>query len=136
MDSLNILAWNARGAASADFRRVFHDFKLKYKPNIVLLTETRVGDPKAQWVITSLGFNTWYVVEPMGYCGGMWLLWDSDRVKLTVHGNTFQEIHTTVEVQNSHTLFLSFVYGNPKEVLENCFGKILLPFPLLLISLG
>lgn len=46
MDSLNILAWNARGAASADFRRVFRELMMKYRSNVVLLIETRIGGPK------------------------------------------------------------------------------------------
>lgn len=48
MDSLNIQAWNVRGAASGDFCRVFRELMVKYKPNIVLLTETCVGGLKAQ----------------------------------------------------------------------------------------
>lgn len=120
MDSLNILAWNARGVVSHDFRRVFRKLVAKYKPNIILLTETRVGGLKAQRAIFSLGFPTWYIVEPMGYAGGMWLLWDEDKIKLTIHGYTFQEIHTTTKISQLPTLFLSFIYGNHDRTIRKC----------------
>lgn len=38
MDFLNSLSWHARGAVSADFRRVFRELVAKFKPNVVLLT--------------------------------------------------------------------------------------------------
>lgn len=109
MDSLNILAWNASAAASADFRRVFRELMTKYKPNVVLLIKTFVGRAKGQRAVSALG-----------YAGGMWLLWGDECIKLTVHGNTFQEIHTTVGVQGLPSLFLSFIYGNPDRTIRNC----------------
>lgn len=62
----------------------------------------------------------------MGYVGGLWLLWDEDRIKLTIHGNTLQEIHTIVEVRGIPPLFLSFIYGKPDRVVRKCLWKNLI----------
>ncbi|KAF7831918.1 Retrovirus-related Pol polyprotein from transposon TNT 1-94 [Senna tora] len=43
MTPINILAWNARGAASADFRRAIMDLKSRHMLRVVFITETRVG---------------------------------------------------------------------------------------------
>lgn len=59
----------------------------------------------------------------MGYARGIWLLWDEDRVKLTIHGHTFQEIHTSVEESGLPLLFLSFIYGNPDRTIGKCLWK-------------
>lgn len=67
---------NARGAASSDFKRVFLDFMNTYKPSLVLISETRVGGTKAQKIMETFGFSSWYAIDPMGYAGGLWLLWD------------------------------------------------------------
>lgn len=113
MDYFNILAWNVRGAASSDFRRVFVNLVGRHKPNLVLLTKTRVGGDRAEQIISNLGYQAWFKVDPMGYAGGLWLLWDSSQIKLTVHGNTFQEIHTSAEVCGCPSVFISFVYASP-----------------------
>ncbi|KAF7833960.1 reverse transcriptase [Senna tora] len=113
MISLNILAWNVRGAASDEFRRVFADLNRQHKPNLVLLTETRVGGHRAQNIIRSLGFPKSFVVNPMGFAGGLWLLWDDLEVDLKVIGDSFQGIHTSVQVNGSPILIISFIYGSP-----------------------
>lgn len=42
--SMNILCWNTRGAASADFKRAFREMRNSYYPNLFILTETRLSD--------------------------------------------------------------------------------------------
>ncbi|KAF7811858.1 Retrovirus-related Pol polyprotein from transposon TNT 1-94 [Senna tora] len=100
MDPLNFLAWNARGASSPSFRRIFTDLKNQYQPNLVLISETRVGEDRVAKIIPTLGFSNFFRVDPMGFAGGIWLLWDRDQIAMKIHEYTFQEIHTTVEVTN------------------------------------
>ncbi|KAF7822906.1 reverse transcriptase [Senna tora] len=113
MDPFRVLSWNVRGACSGDFRRVFRELVARNKPNIVLLTETRVGGNRAQNIMNSLGFNSTHKIDLMGFAGGIWLLWDSRDVNLTVRGSTFQELHVLAEVSNTHPCLLSFVYASP-----------------------
>lgn len=113
MNPISILAWNVRGAGNAEFRRAFFDLIARYKPNVVLLTETRVGGDRATAIINSLGFHRHYKVDPMGYAGGLWLLWNDEQINMHIEGHTFQEIHAVAEVSATIRVLLSFVYGSP-----------------------
>ncbi|KAF7820958.1 reverse transcriptase [Senna tora] len=123
MTPLTILIWNARGAASAEFRRVIHDLKTRHKPHVLFISETRVGGTRVEQIINSLGFDCFHKVDPMGYAGGMWLLWDTDSVRANVYGHAFQEIHATLQVNNSELFLASFIYASPirdrRKVLWN-----------------
>lgn len=113
MKPLHILAWNVRGAASSDFRRAFMELMGKHKPNVVLLTETRIGGDRATSIINSLGFSHHCKVDPMGYVWGLCLLWNGDDIKMHIHGQTFQEIYAIAEVSHNTYALLTFVYGSP-----------------------
>ncbi|KAF7818437.1 reverse transcriptase [Senna tora] len=112
MTLINILAWNARGAASADFQRAIMDLKNRHLPRVVFISETRVGGIRAENIIKSIGYDGFYKVDPMGYAGGLWLMWNSSFVKMDIHGESFQEIQATMEVSNFRFL-VSFVYASP-----------------------
>lgn len=113
METLKIFSWNARGVGCRDFKRIFAKFMATHNPSLVLLTETHVGGDRHHEIISSLGFSSWYAVEPMGYVRGIWLLWNRRLVKVTIHGHTFQQKHATVEVSNLPLLFISFIYASP-----------------------
>ncbi|KAF7843712.1 reverse transcriptase [Senna tora] len=113
MDQFSVMAWNARGAAGPGFKRVFREMMLRYKPTVVLVTETRVAWERANKIIDALDFNNFYRVDPMGYAGGMWLLWNEDAVKVTIGGFAFQEIHASIKVNNLDPFLLSCVYASP-----------------------
>lgn len=89
MASLKILAWNTKGAANNDFRQTFHELDQKFKPNIALIFETRVGGPRVTQIIESLGFDCYVQVDPLGFFGGLWLLWKIDLVSVMVHAKSF-----------------------------------------------
>ncbi|KAF7832197.1 reverse transcriptase [Senna tora] len=101
------------GAASPKFRRPFMDLKARYNPNIMFISETRVGSARADNILSNLGFSGFYKVDPMGYAGGLWVLWDAREVKLTIQGNTFQEIHALLEVGNHQPMLICFIYASP-----------------------
>ncbi|KAF7812326.1 reverse transcriptase [Senna tora] len=109
----NILCWNARGAASAEFRQVFMDLKNRYSPNVVFIYETRVGSNGAKSILNNLGYSGYFKVDLLGYAGGLWVLWNSREINLTVQGSTFQEIHATLEVRDQPLMLISFIYANP-----------------------
>lgn len=127
MNSLKIMAWNVRGAARSQFRRLFLELVQRHKSNIVLLIETRVGGDRASSIIESLGFACSFKVDPMGFVGGIWLLWDNAKVKMVIQNHTFQEIYVVDEVCNSSRVLLTFVYGSPDRdrghvLWKNLFG--------------
>ncbi|KAF7844395.1 reverse transcriptase [Senna tora] len=93
-----ILIWNARGAGSSEFRNIMLDMKRRYRPNVVFVSETRIEGGRADNVINSLGMDGRFKVDPIGYAGGLWVLWDTANVRISVVGHTFQEIHAVMEL--------------------------------------
>lgn len=89
MKPINILAWNVRGAANSQFRRAFRELVDRHKPNVVLLTETRVGGDRADDIINSLGFPVYFKVDPMGFAGGLWLLWNNQEINMHIESHSF-----------------------------------------------
>ncbi|KAF7801271.1 reverse transcriptase [Senna tora] len=92
-----ILIWNARGAGSSEFRNIMLDMKRRYRLNVVFVSETRIEGGRADNVINSLGMDGRFKVDPIGYAGGLWVLWDTANVRISVVGHTFQEIHAVME---------------------------------------
>ncbi|KAF7803956.1 reverse transcriptase [Senna tora] len=121
MDPFRVLAWNVRGACNGDFKRVFWELANRNKPNIVVLTETRVGRNRAQNIMNSLGFDSTHRVDPMGYTGGIWILWDSRDINLSIRGSTFQEVHALAEDEKWGGLLASQSrIRDFKSCLDNC----------------
>ncbi|KAF7807601.1 uncharacterized protein G2W53_039762 [Senna tora] len=118
-----ILAWNARGAGSAEFRRILLDMKQRYHPNVVFISETRIDGGRADNVINTLGFDRRFKVDSIGYARGLWILWDSNNVRLTVVIHTFQEVHAIMEVQSHSPFLASFVYASPILDKRRCLWK-------------
>ena len=54
-------------------------------------------------------------IETIGYAGGLWLLWNSDKVKITPLGNTEQEIQAVVKVCPLNTSWLLSVSMQARE---------------------
>ncbi|KAF7815040.1 reverse transcriptase [Senna tora] len=79
-------------------------------------------------IINSLGFAKSFVVDSMGYASGIWLLWDDDMIKMTIRGHSLQEVHATVTINGTPTLFISFVYASPirdrRRILWNNLNPI------------
>ncbi|KAH7847203.1 hypothetical protein Vadar_023207 [Vaccinium darrowii] len=75
---MKILMWNCRGAASPHFRRHFNDLVRDHHPTFVIIAETRIAGSRAKDLSESLGFNHSFVVDSVGFSGGLWLLWNDD----------------------------------------------------------
>lgn len=80
-----------------------------------MITETRIGGPRADDIIRRLPFDGAYSTETIGYAGGIWLLWCSDIVSMDILSTTEQEIHTIVQVRSlSKSWLLISIYGSPR----------------------
>lgn len=65
---MNIISWNVRGAARTDFKRTFREMVNSYKPDMVILTETRLSGDRANIVLSNLGFDNYLMVDAMQWC--------------------------------------------------------------------
>ena len=55
-----------------------HAYELhrRHRPEMLIIIEPRISDDMAQAVIDSLPYTHSYRVNPTGYPGGIWLLWN------------------------------------------------------------
>ncbi|CAL8098739.1 unnamed protein product [Prunus armeniaca] len=68
---------------------------------------------KAMDIVQSLGFSCFEVVDPVGFLGGLWLLWHGDRVKVEVLGTMDQAITACVSWPGQVPWMLTVVYAKP-----------------------
>ena len=98
---MNIIIWNCRGALKPSFQSSVRDLVANHDPAILMVMETRIGSDKAKDITDRLPFQGALFIDSIGFAGGLWLLWDPDRVEVTYLTSTEQEIHTIVKVKSS-----------------------------------
>lgn len=113
--SMNIILWNCRGALNPNFHQSVENIISYHSPSMMIITKTRVGRARAKKIIDRLPFDGAVHVDTVGYAGGIWILWLSDVVGVSVLAATEQEIHAVVKVHSSHLSWLIFaVYASPR----------------------
>ena len=60
--------------------------------------ETHIGGVRAREITDRLPFENAIHTDTIGLVGGLWMLWNSERVDVTHLANTEQEIHAIVKV--------------------------------------
>jgi ribonuclease HI len=112
---MNIIMWNCRGALNPNFRRSISELINCHSPSMLIVTETRVGGARAKEITDTLPFYGAIHADTIGYAGGIWLLWNSELVDVSVLAATEQEIHAVVKVLSSNfSWLLSSIYASPR----------------------
>ncbi|GLT46390.1 hypothetical protein SLA2020_201450 [Shorea laevis] len=114
---MTILYWNVRGAGNPAFVRNARDLIDRFNPSIVVFFETRVGQQRAETIIRQIerGFNNWHTIEPIGYSGGIWILWRNNMVNLSILSSTSQETHAMIRtLPSSSPWIFTAIYASPK----------------------
>jgi exonuclease III len=113
---VNILTWNYRGVLNPCFRKALLDTLHINNPEILILTETRLGGDRAAELARSFPFDGFLCTNTIGFAGGIWILWKTEAVEVGHLCSTEQEIHASVKVRGSNSLWLiSAIYGNPRR---------------------
>ena len=138
---MKMIAWNCQGAGSVTFHT--HAYKLHrwYRPDILIIVEPCIAEGRAQAVIDTLPYIHSRRVDPTGFSGGIWLLWNestSFSVEILTHND--HSLHALVKVNLPPlTLLFTVVYASPNfakrkifwNYLENLVATINLPWVLL-----
>ncbi|KAJ8425361.1 hypothetical protein Cgig2_032877 [Carnegiea gigantea] len=77
-----IYVWNCRGLARASFRPNLFTMTSITGAYVVLLIDTRVGSRNAQRLRDEAHLLHYYYREPLGFVGGVIILWDNSKVEL------------------------------------------------------
>ena len=123
------------------FRAHAYELHRRHRPNILIIIEPRIADIRAQGVIDTLPYSHSRRVDPVGFFGGICLLWN-EGPSFSVEIITCSEhsIHALVKVPSPPLVFLlTVVYAPPHfnkrkpfwDYLENLARNISLPWILL-----
>ena len=81
---MNVIIWNCRGALKPSFKICVGELMQSYNPAILVVIETRVGGDRAREITDSLPFDGAFHTETIGYVGGLWVLWNADKVDVAL----------------------------------------------------
>ena len=91
--------------------------------------ETKLGGNRAKLVTDRLPFDGAIHTETVGLSGGLWLLWNADKVSVEELAKIEQEIHVEVKVRASNLSWIfSAIYASPRKedryILWNNLSKV------------
>ena len=114
---MNIIIWNSRGALEPNFQPHVRELVQNHNPAIMVIMETCLGGNRAKEITYRLPFDSAIHTDTIGRVGGLWLLWNSDRVEVNHLASTEQEIHAIVKVCSSDfSWWFTAVYASPRLV--------------------
>ena len=112
---MKMIAWNCQGAGSVTFRNHAYELHRRHRPNILIIIEPRIAVARAQAVINTLLYDHSQRVDPTGFFGGIWLLWnESPSLKVEILTHSEYSIHALVKVPSpSLSFLLTDIYASP-----------------------
>lgn len=80
---MNIIVWNSRGVLKPNFQKHVKELTRNHDPAMFMVMETRLGDERAKEITDRLPFDGVIHTVTIGYIGGLWVLWNLDKVEVT-----------------------------------------------------
>ncbi|KAL6199614.1 hypothetical protein ACLB2K_029398 [Fragaria x ananassa] len=135
-----ILFWNSRSASSDKFRSSIQELVKMNNVDILFICEPRIQFEGAKKFLLSLGFTDFVGREANGFSGGIWLLWNKNKVDIDIVDSNFQSISVKVSWIGSSPWLLTGVYASPyntsRSSLWSYFDSISQKFGLPWVLLG
>ena len=120
---MKILFWNIRGSGSSSKRRAIREAICKANPDTVVLQEIKKEEVSRSFVgsIWRSRFKEWLVLPAVGTAGGILVIWDVRRVR--VSDSMVGEFSASIFVENedSSGWWFSGVYGLSKACFRDRF---------------
>jgi len=92
----------------------------EHDPAIFVVVETKLGDERAKVITKNLLMDGAIHTETIGYSGGLWLLWNSNKVEVESLAKTEQKIHVEIKARSSNLAWIFFaIYASPRSE-ERC----------------
>ena len=108
------LGWNYRGLGNPRSVRVLRELVQHWKPNIVILSETKMKKYQMEKVKFKIGLMNGLIVPSVGRSGGLAMLWSRD-IKLEVQSYSRNFVDAVVTDSDSGFKWcITGFYSNPK----------------------
>ena len=118
----NLIAWNVRGAAGRSARCHLKNLIPRFKPSVMIVTETHAPFSKLKLFWRRLGFDPIGIVEAQGHRGGIWVLSSDSSVRCTVVDTFSQAL--TFQLQRGGCAWLcSAIYASPTPFIRESLWK-------------
>ncbi|CAL2238143.1 unnamed protein product [Prunus armeniaca] len=117
-----LVSWNVRGAGKVECASTIRDLKKAYGIDVFVVLELRIGGSRALSVAKSLGFSHYHIVDPIGFSGGVWLLWNDNSISLHVVAHSSQTI-TALVTMDAKRWLLIVVYASPCSNVRTSLWK-------------
>ncbi|CAL8992727.1 unnamed protein product [Prunus brigantina] len=119
---MDILYWNAGGAPCTKFRYTMMELIHVHHVHILFVCELRIVGAKALDVVKLLGFSCFEVVDPVGFIGGLWLLWNDSKVRVEVIGTINQTISASIAWPGQNLWLFTAIYAKLVVLREKSYG--------------
>ena len=95
---INYIIWDSRGALKPNFQSHVKELARVHDPAVFVVMETLLGGETAKGITDKLPFDGAIHTDTIGRTEGLWLLWNLDKVEVTLMEKTEQEILVTIKV--------------------------------------
>ncbi|XP_019198971.1 PREDICTED: uncharacterized protein LOC109192724 [Ipomoea nil] len=118
---MKVVSWNCRGVGNFRVRKHVKQLLNSSRPDALCLLEIRTNKVEAMIKLANqLGFSNHFLVEPLGFAGGLLLLWNHMKLNLDVVSHSSQAIHTRARL-GLRDCFLTFAYVKPNIMAKSRF---------------
>ncbi|KAL5831677.1 hypothetical protein ACOSQ4_017031 [Xanthoceras sorbifolium] len=100
------------GAGKKSFPKTVLDLKNIHNFDMIAILEPRISGIRASRVIKRLGFSDSFILEANGFSGGIWILWNNNRINMQVLASSKQSVTLLVDDVNKWWV-LTIVYASP-----------------------
>ena len=125
--SMKMIAWNYQGVGSVAFHNHAYQLHHRHRPDILIIVEPRIAEERVQVVINTLPYTHSRRVDPNGFSGGIWMLWNestSCQVEILTHSE--HSIHALVKVSSpSLSILLTAIYASSNFYKRQLFWNYL-----------
>ncbi|KAJ8427137.1 hypothetical protein Cgig2_021393 [Carnegiea gigantea] len=108
---------NVRGAGNREFLNTLKEHICMQEPHVVSLLETHINGTRGH-----------YRVEAQGFQGGIWVLWNTDKVNLTLVSAHQQFIIIKVKMKGTRPWLFAAIYVSPTQQLRKELWAIVIQF--------
>ncbi|XP_027089308.2 uncharacterized protein [Coffea arabica] len=123
--SMKILLYNCLGARDDDFTRCIRESHRLHSAEVVAILEPRVQSFSLRNFFNQFGLTRAEFVEAQQQAGGVWLLWNPNRVGITIVESNMQSVAAIISKPDFPAWVSTIVYGSPSTTnREQLWGKL------------
>ncbi|XP_031127599.1 uncharacterized protein LOC116029695 [Ipomoea triloba] len=117
-----VTSWNCRGVGNREMIRHTKFLLSKKEVGAICFLETKTNKAdKLLTLLSKLGFDNYFMVDTLGFVGGLLLVWNKSMLNLEVIDSNSQTIHCKVFEGGTTHLHVSFAYVRPNPRANELF---------------